>query len=58
MEAKLAPALAQIEEQNKLLSVNGSSPVTPRAPKTFETMTTDEQLAAMDRAAGFVYHQR
>ena len=38
-KTKYEQLLTRFEEQNKLLSVNGSSPVTPRAPKTFEQMT-------------------
>ena len=57
-KVKYEQLLQRFEEQNKLLAVNGSSPTTPRPPKTFETMTTDEQLAAMDRAAGFTPYTR
>lgn len=58
LRGKLQQALLKIQEQDKLLSVNGSSPTTPRAPKTWETMTTEEQLASMDRMAGFTPYRK
>ncbi len=57
-KTKYEQLLARFEEQNKLLAVNGSSPTTPRPPKEFNQMSTDEQLAMMDRAAGFTAYQK
>jgi len=61
LQEKLKTAQAEIDRLTRLTTLNGASPTAPSRQKSFEEMTTNEQLQWMDRqarSAGFSVSHR